>query len=1010
MLVYVHLYLSPRASDLSARDLGDAARAARDPPETRASVSARYGEAEPMSVAAPAVRSGHPPGEGEDALERALSDVAGLRADLARRVAAAASDAVADAGETDRDREDGEDGEGEDGDPDPSASVDQLVTRLRALHGARDACVSQMRLEGAVREAEAAASALEALSPDALVESPAEALDSLEAGVEALRAAARALAADRDEDAVDDGAESFARRASRRAPPKAPRFARVAARRIHALAAGALRRHAVALFANAAASSGWPCDFDQSALARFEWALAGDETVDVENALRRSFAACATLRAVAAAAAETESDCSPHAHVPEADARGVLLPSPSLSWVGEALASPVAANLRRLFRPEETEAIEKRNGNENGNANPLADPSRPELLFACAARSIARLTPLVCATLESLDAFGEERRVTSALEARRASVRFAETVAAAAAAAAAAKYLPACAAAEAAAASSARGGVFSVSMRLKTNGGANDDSASRDEAARLDVPWLHLADECASFDAAVAATIRETRGSDDSRDDDQSASQRCAYYAGLPAACSSFARMASTDRAWCERWLEAELGDAARALAAVCDAPADAGWVPVPVGLGLGDEAGDADASAAAVGDPRVDDVPVALPAADAACEALRRATARALALPADARVARDGLGDLVGRFYGETRDDAPNAPNAPNGKEPSSAEISAEISAREAFLGSVAYPLADAFARKCAERCAEYAGAGNAAGNATYGQSVAGRSACAATRVASFLRASAESAEALAGFGPSLTFADQIAALETCADRCTDALVDAAFGAYAVSCAPYERDAHLASFANVPEASDDEARRSRRGGGDEKGSALFGAPAETLLNNIAGLRRALQHSDALRVNAATRTVGRLAARRFLRDVVLATRAFSEAGAARFGADVDALLFVFQRFLRRPAACLAEALEAAALLTLDVREAAKVAAACGAAEAAAAREAESDPGSGAAAPRRGEAGAPSSAAAVAARAAAAEAREAVGVYALDDAVAFAVLSRRVDLGAESGGR
>ena len=95
-------------------------------------------------------------------------------------------------------------------------------------------------------------------------------------------------------------------------------------------------------------------------------------------------------------------------------------------------------------------------------------------------------------------------------------------------------------------------------------------------------------------------------------------------------------------------------------------------------------------------------------------------------------------------------------------------------------------------------------------------------------------------------------------------------------------------------------------------------------------------------------MNAATRTVGRLAARRFLRDVVLATRAFSKAGAARFGADVDALLFVFQRFLRRPAACLAEALEAAALLTLDVREAAKVAAACGAAEAAAAREADSE--------------------------------------------------------------
>ena len=104
----------------------------------------------------------------EDALERALSDVASLRADLARRVAVAASDAVADAGEADRDLEDGSGVEDSDA-PDPSASVDQLVTRLRALHGARDACVSQMRLEGSIREADAAASALEAISPDALV-------------------------------------------------------------------------------------------------------------------------------------------------------------------------------------------------------------------------------------------------------------------------------------------------------------------------------------------------------------------------------------------------------------------------------------------------------------------------------------------------------------------------------------------------------------------------------------------------------------------------------------------------------------------------------------------------------------------------------------------------------------------------------------------------------------------------------------------------------------------------
>lgn len=55
----------------------------------------------------------------------------------------------------------------------------------------------------------------------------------------------------------------------------------------------------------------------------------------------------------------------------------------------------------------------------------------------------------------------------------------------------------------------------------------------------------------------------------------------------------------------------------------------------------------------------------------------------------------------------------------------------------------------------------------------------------------------------------------------------------------------------------------------------------------------------------------------------------------------------------------------------------------------------------SSPGDGAAFADAGQA-------AAAARAAAAAAREAVGVFALDDAVAFAVLSRRADLGAKKG--
>ena len=119
--------------------------------------------------------------------------------------------------------------------------------------------------------------------------------------------------------------------------------------------------------------------------------------------------------------------------------------------------------------------------------------------------------------------------------------------------------------------------------------------------------------------------------------------------------------------------------------------------------------------------------------------------------------------------------------------------------------------------------------------------------------------------------------------------------------------------------------------------------------------------------------------------------------------ASRLAADVSALLAVFTAArARRPAACLVEIIEASALLNLDVREAARVATACGAAEAAAAAAEENErEANDADETRKGDA-------AAAARAAAAAAREAVGVFVLDDAVAFAVLSRRADLGAKKG--
>ena len=970
-----------------------------------------------MSVAAPAVRPGHPSVD-EDALERALSDVASLRADLARRVAVAASDAVADAGEADRDLEDGSGVDDSDA-PDPSASVDQLVTRLRALHGARDACVSQMRLEGSIREADAAASALEAISPDALVESPAEALECLEAGVEALRAAARALAADRDEEA-------------------APRFARVAALRVHTLATHSLRRFAVALFANAAASSGWPCDLDQNALRNFEWALAGDETIDRENGLRRSFAACATLRAVAAAAAETFAETN------ETNGTNMCVSPPSLSWAGEALASSVAENLRRLFSPTD------------GDGDGLADPSRPELLFACASRAIERLAPLLCSTLESLDAFSWEKKEgknphahcssSARIEARNASVAFAERVAASAAALVASRYLPACVSAEEdiradtekkAKKANGRGGGASALFssvshlefgkgRRRTDGTSNDEKAERREAERLlDVPWLHLADECASFDDATRKTIRETCGH--------------ASYVGLPASSSALAKMASTDRVWCERWFKAELGDAARALAETCDKPGDAGWVPAGVGAIAAPgswEEGDSEfrvhfRSSADVSTLRPD-VPVALPAADAACDALCRATARALAIPKDARVARDGLGDLVSRFYGVPERNVNVSENenvtAENAKENADSYV---VSAREAFLKSVAFPLAEAFALRCSDRAdLDDAFGSLAVGDGTQGMAKMGVCVFAATRVALFLKETAESPEVFAGFGEEENvFFEQISTLERVADRLTDTLVDAAFGAYAAKCAHYEHGAHLLTFGDDgaetiraaerfsdPSPKDEKQSEGKTNAFFSSGSvfrsALFGLPLETLERRLQGLRTALDIpgedlSAGQRTNAAIRTVAKLAARRLLQNVVLATRFFSPLGAARFAADVSALLAVFSatRFARRPGAFLVEVTEASALLNLDVREAARVATACGAAEAAAAaaKEIEREEND---ADEKGKGEAVQGAAV--ARATAAAAREAVGVFALDDAVAFAVLSRRADLGAKKG--
>ena len=150
-------------------------------------------DAEPLRAASE-VRS-----DAGAALDASLADSETLRGELARLLAKAAPSADADARRA---------GAGVDeGEYDPAAEgalgaaeVDALVTRLRALHGARDACVRQMRVEGALREARVVA---DAVASSGVADRDAT-LDRLESAAGALAAAADALADAARDDAARD--------------------------------------------------------------------------------------------------------------------------------------------------------------------------------------------------------------------------------------------------------------------------------------------------------------------------------------------------------------------------------------------------------------------------------------------------------------------------------------------------------------------------------------------------------------------------------------------------------------------------------------------------------------------------------------------------------------------------------------------------------------------------------------------------------------------------------------
>jgi len=913
-------------------------------------------DAEPLRAASE-VRS-----DAGAALDASLADSETLRGELARLLAKAAPSADADARRA---------GAGVDeGEYDPAAEgalgaaeVDALVTRLRALHGARDACVRQMRVEGALREARVVA---DAVASSGVADRDAT-LDRLESAAGALAAAADALAdAARDDAARDAHPPPRSRRDARsRSDPEpdpraldpsdaddgASRLVFSASARLESLA-HELRAPLEDVLAAAAASTGWPPPLNPAATESFRWPLADDEVVDPRRALPRAVAVADALERAAEG-------------VPTVPSRGkVPVLASTASWASRALARPVEEKLRRHF-----------------GAGGVA-ASRPEMLFACASRAARALAPLARDRLLAAGAFdhpssrgvGESvasSRVRSSVVAsasRRFAVGFAARLAVAAATVATDHHAASIEASE-------------------SNRAANRTAR---HSARDDVPWLHLADECEAFDSETNALARKlAKGSGEVPEKgfdfrgDRSTIRALASVDAVER--SALARLASTSASIRARWFAAELADAIRVVDDACDDPSNSGWFPAGVGVvGVGYEEGDPDPAlvehlvgeAAFSGNVPGDseDGAVRIPAAEATRDAFRSAVARAAAI---------GPGGSLGISEGYER-----------GRSIAHPLDASSLDARAAYLSEVAGGVADHFARRARRRVSADDAFGALANgdDGRAGALVVGACVAGVLRVAAQMYETQEEPETL-DVAPAF-FADRVAAAETLADEWTETLVDAAEDAYAEAAAEYEGGVHLLDFSEGEKATEDGPKKAPPSPARGPSPALA-SPLETLCERLAGIRAATVLADAsgARSRRAIRRLANRIADRTVREVALCA-AFSRAGGERFARDVDAVVGAFGAYLRAPRVSLARAVEAAALLALDAERAAAFTTALGR-RAKLAAETETKANAGAET-------------AFAEASTAADAwREKLGVRNLGDELAFTILSRRTDMGASA---
>ena len=504
---------------------------------------------------------------------------------------------------------------------------------------------------------------------------------------------------------------------------------------------------------------------------------------------------------------------------------------------------------------------------------------------------------------------------------------------------------------------------------------------SRDDARRADTRWLHLADECERYDAALRKLL--VPGSNPGWKGNSTVE--------IPAGCSATGRLASSSRDRAGRWMRAELADCVREIESV--AMGARGWSPSAVGVGY--EEGEPDPALDGVEGDEVDEANedgqlCFPPVAEKVVECFTRSVNRAMSIPRRCVVPDNS-------HEGWNRDSPMYEPG---------------MGARVAYLANVSAETINEFVSKTLTPRVKgtdsyHAMIASASGRSARGVVHVGNCVAVARRIASALRERGESDAGLLALGPDL-FRDQAVCLDAFVDEWTGKIADTCVDAFNRSAAMYFGGVHLMErFGKDRDKltpggdGDGEAKKqdSRGDGADADASPLLLNPLGVLRDGLNVIRAALIAADGTNdgasscVQAATRRAASAVSKLLVAEVVYCA-SFTELGAVRFQRDVDAIAGAFGVHLRRAGNYLGPVRECAVLLRLDVSVARVFAAAV---DASLSREASNSNDGGFKGGTNTNAGGDDARAVE-------RLREDHGVHRLTDAQIARVLSRRRDMG------